>query len=104
MKYAYYALMKGVIDNFLNSKYIGEERVYKVYYSLKLSFDSIFYLLSSIMAYALFSNEYWFPSMAGGQGSCGQIYKEYPNWPTDKRRELEMFLMLQLGVHAFSVF
>ena len=52
----------------------------------------------------MFRNEYWFPSIVGGCGSCSEIYKEYPDWPTNKRTELEIFFMIQLGVHVFSVF
>ena len=71
---------------------------------LKLSFDAVFYSCVTIFAYTLFRKEYWFPSMAGGCGSCSQIYKEYPSWPVDSRAHLEMYFMIQLGIHFFSLF
>lgn len=56
------------------------------------------------MAYAMFRGDYWFPSMVGGCGSCSQIYKDYPNWPAGSRSKLEMYFMIQLGIHFFSLF
>jgi len=50
---------------------------------LKLSLDSVFYSFTTILAYFLFKDEYWFPSIVGGCGACGQIYKDYPNWPAN---------------------
>lgn len=75
VKYSYYALMKNKIEAILHPKYEGEERIYKVNSVLKLSLDSIFYTFTTIFAYFLFRNEYWFPSIAGGCGECAQIYK-----------------------------
>jgi ceramide synthetase len=96
--------MRSRIETILHAKYEGEERIYKLNSVTKLSLDSIFYSFTTILAYALFRNEYWFPSIVGGCGACGQIYKEYPNWPTDSAAKLEMYFMIQLGVHVFSVF
>jgi hypothetical protein len=67
--------MKNKIEAILHPKYEGEERIYKVNSVLKLTLDSIFYSFTSIFAYFLFRNEYWFPSIVGGCGECGQIYK-----------------------------
>lgn len=75
VKYSYYALMKNKIEAILHSKYEGEERIYKLNSVLKLSLDTIFYSSASILAFILFKNEYWFPSIVGGCGECGQIYK-----------------------------
>jgi ceramide synthetase len=67
--------MKGRIESIIHSKYEGEERAHKTTFVLKLSFDTIFYTSVTVFAYLLFRQEYWFPSMAGGCGSCSQIYK-----------------------------
>jgi len=32
------------------------------------------------------------------------MYQDYPDWPKQKRIELEIYFLFQLGVHAFSVF
>lgn len=56
------------------------------------------------MAFVFFRKEYWFPSIVGGCGECAKIYKDYPDWPAEKRTELEIYFLFQLGVHAFSVF
>lgn len=96
--------MRNKMDSILNAKYIGEERVYKLNSVMKLSLDSVFYTFTSLLAFVLFREEYWFPTLVGGSGKCEKMYKEYPNWPSDKRPELEMFFMIQLGVHIFSVF
>jgi hypothetical protein len=42
--------------------------------------------------------------MIGGEGKCSSIYDNYPDWPNSKRKEMEIFFMVQLGVHIFSVF
>lgn len=55
---------------------------------MKLSFDSIFYTFVTALAYILFRNDYWFPSMVGGCGSCSMIYKDYPNWPAASSSKL----------------
>lgn len=60
--------------------------------------------MTSCLAYYLFGAEPWFPAMVGGQGKCTSLYDPYPNWPEAKRTELEIFFMIQLGVHVFSVF
>ena len=96
--------MRSRIEKIVNLRYIGEERIKKREMVLKLSYDTCFYTFATVTAYALFRREHWFPTMAGGCGACEQIYKEYPNWPDTKRTELEIFFMVQLGVHAFSVF
>jgi ceramide synthetase len=103
VKYSYYHFMKGVVERVLHSKYEGEERIYKVNSVLKLSLDSVFYSFTTVLAYILFRDEYWFPSIVGGCGECAQIYRDYPNWPTNTAN-LEMYFMIQLGVHIFSVF
>ena len=32
------------------------------------------------------------------------IFKDYPNWPEDSRFKLELYFMIQLGIHFFSLF
>ncbi len=88
----------------MHKKYEGEERAYKTQVVQKLSFDTIFYTFVTILAYMLFREDYWFPGMVGGCGSCLQIYKEYPNWPSTSTKNLEMYFMIQLGIHFFSLF
>lgn len=80
--------MRKPIQAILKPKYEGEEKVRKIEMLLKLSYDTFFYATSTIICYVIFTPEYWFPMSAGGQGYCSQIYKEYPDWPTDKRWEL----------------
>jgi hypothetical protein len=80
--------MRKHIEVLVHPRYIGEERIQKREMVLKLSYDSVFYSLSTITAFVLFRSEYWFPSIVGGEGSCSQMYKEYPNWPSTKRTEL----------------
>jgi hypothetical protein len=104
VKYSWFYLMSSRIEAMVHSKYEGEERAHKHRSILKLSFDTIFYSLVTIMAYTMFRNDYWFPSMVGGCGSCSQIYKDYPNWPADSRFKLEVYFMIQLGIHFFSFF
>ena len=71
---------------------------------LKLSYDTIFYTISTVICYSIFSSEYWFPTAAGGSGACSRIYEEYPNWPSTMRNQLEIYFMFHLGVHLFSIF
>lgn len=92
------------MESIVNSKYEGEERIHKHRFILKLSFDTIFYTGCTIMAYVLFRNSYWFPSLVGGCGSCSQIYRDFPNWPAASKTSLEMYFMVQLGIHFFSFF
>jgi hypothetical protein len=68
VKYSYYAVMKNKIEAILHSKYEGEERIYRLNSVLKLSLDSIFYASTSVFAFVLFKDEYWFPSIVGGCG------------------------------------
>jgi hypothetical protein len=96
--------MQNRIESILLPKYIGEERVRKLRVCLKLSNDTIFYTFVTVLAYVLFRNEYWFPTMVGGCGSCDKVYKDFPNWPSTSRYELEMYFMIQLGIHTFSLF
>lgn len=60
--------MKNTIESILHEKYQGEERVHKLSLVLKFSLDSVFYMLTTIFAYILFRNEYWFPDSVGGCG------------------------------------
>jgi ceramide synthetase len=96
--------MKQYLESILHSKYEGEERIYKLNSIIKLSLDSVFYASTTVFAYYLFRDQYWFPSIVGGCGQCGQIYKEYPDWPKGSASKLEMYFMIQLGVHLYSVF
>lgn len=75
VKYSWFYFLEAYIESIVHSKYEGEERVHKTRSLLKLSFDSLFYTFVTVFAYVLFRDEYWFPSMAGGCGSCSQIYK-----------------------------
>lgn len=56
------------MESIVHSKYVGEERIYKTMVVKKLSFDSVFYSATTILAYVLFREEYWFPSIVGGKG------------------------------------
>lgn len=87
-KYSWYYLMRNKIESIVHSKYEGEERIHKHRSMMKLSFDSIFYTFVTILAYVLFRNEYWFPTMVGGCGSCSMLYKDYPNWPAGSSSKL----------------
>lgn len=69
-----------------------------------MSFDTLFYTMTTSLAYYLFKDEPWFPSIIGGAGKCTSIYDHYPDWPVQKRTDLEVFFMIQLGVHVLSVF
>ena len=68
--------MKQYLESILHPKYEGEERIYKLNSIVKLSLDSVFYASTTVFAYYLFREQYWFPSIVGGCGQCGQIYKE----------------------------
>ena len=97
--------MDRYIANILHPKFSGSQRQYKLYSVKKLSLDGIFYSSCTILAYSLFRQEYWFPSIAGGCGACGSLYKDYPDWPLgDVRGKMEMYFNMQMGVHIFSVF
>ena len=96
--------MAGPINSILHSKYEGETRIHKHKLILKLAYDVLFYLFITVLSYLLFVNEYWFPSMVGGCGSCSNLYKDYPNWPEGSADKLEMYFLIQLGIHVFSVF
>ena len=96
--------MKGRMEKIVHPKYEGEERVRKLNSMLKLSGDTIFYLMATFSSYLLFRNEYWFPTIAGGSGASDQFYRNYPNWPDGSRLSLEIYFMIQLGIHFFSVF
>lgn len=71
---------------------------------LKLSYDSVFYLICSAISFYLFSSQPWFPNWVGGKGTCQNTYLAYPSIPVRNKNELEIFYCLQLGVHVFSVF
>lgn len=104
-KYGYYALARNYFDrHVLMEKYEGESRRLKLESVLKLSYDSLFYLCTSAVAFVLFRQEPWFPNWVGGSGKCENIFMNYPAIPSAKKSELEMFYALQLGVHLFSVF
>ena len=92
------------MEKMVHEKYVGEERVRKLRSMLKLSNDSIFYTIITVFAYVLFRNEYWFPTMVGGCGACSEMYRNYPNWPNNSQFKLEVYFMMQLGVHFFSLF
>ena len=72
--------------------------------TLKLTYDTFFYLFTAGTAFVLFRDQSWFPGWVGGKGSCQNIYREFPDIPQDKRVEMELFYAFQLGVHIFSVF
>ena len=104
IKYTYFYFIDRTIEALIHPKFTGYERDYKLYSLKKLTFDTVFYSTCTIYSYWTFRNEYWFPSMAGGCGECGGIYKDYPNWPPNLRSSMEMYFNIQLGVHLFSVF
>jgi hypothetical protein len=80
--------MRNTIDGILHVKYSGPEREYKLKALLKFSIDTVFYSCMTFMAYYLFRDEYWFPWPLGGNGSCSDLYKEYPNWPSASASKL----------------
>ena len=67
-KYSYYHFMRNKIYEIVDRKYEGEEKDRKTTYLLKFSYDSCFYLFTTIVAYVFFREEYWFPSIIGGCG------------------------------------
>lgn len=87
----------------LMPKYEGDARTLKAKGVAKLVFDTWFYFSTTLSAFLIFRKEPWFTSMIGGEGKCSNMYTHYPDWPVEKRNELEIFFMLQLGVHIFSV-
>ena len=44
--------------------------------------------------------------MIGGSGSCSNTYENFPNWPENEgtRLKIEIYYMIQLGIHFFSLF
>lgn len=88
----------------VKEKYQGEEKERKVDQLKKLSFDFLFYSAISVYGFLQFRDQYWFPEILGGQGKCIQIYQDYPNWPSEKRPQMESYFCFQLGVHLFSLF
>lgn len=103
-KSSYFSFMSKPLSSILNPSYSGELRNSKLQFMLKLSYDTIFYSIATLASYLTFRNENWFPSAVGGCGTCGQIYKDYPNWPSKLRPELEIYFCFQLGVHLYSIF
>lgn len=104
-QYLYYNLASNYFDkHFLLDKYEKESRKLKLESVLKLSYDTVFYLCTTIICYCLFSNEPWFPNWAGGSGKCENIFLNYPAIPSSKKNQLEIFYAFQLGVHISSVF
>lgn len=77
--------MKNLINSIVHPKYEGEMRERKTKYVLKLSYDCMFYSFTTIVSYLFFREEYWFPAVVGGCGDCSKLYKDYPNWPQQKR-------------------
>lgn len=96
--------MNKPIANLLNPSYEGEVKRAKLQFMLKLTYDTIFYSLATVISYLTFRQEPWFPLAVGGCGSCEKIYQDYPNWPKNKRPELEIYFCFQLGVHMYSIF
>ncbi len=42
--------------------------------------------------------------MMGGEGECKLIYREFPDWPSQAvAPKIEIFYMVQLGIHFFSM-
>lgn len=70
---------------------------------LKLSYDMLFYGANSVITMYLFWEEGWFPSCIGGRGSCEGIFKDYPDWPPNKRPQMQAYYLFHLGVHFFSL-
>jgi len=56
IKYTYYTTMRKPIEKIIHSRYIGEERIKKREMVLKLSYDTVFYSLTTITAFILFRN------------------------------------------------
>ncbi len=53
-KYGYYHFMRNKINRVINLKYEGEVRDKKTIYVLKLSYDTLFYSFTTIVAYLFF--------------------------------------------------
>ena len=80
------------------------ERLYRAQAILKLTFDLIFYSCTTFAAFLLFKDKYWFPKQLGGAGSADEIFREYPDYPSDSDPFiLETYYMVQLGVYAFKI-
>jgi hypothetical protein len=41
---------------------------------VKQTYEGIFHLASTVVSFWLFREEYWFPQMTGGCGSCDRIF------------------------------
>ena len=95
--------MRQNIMKIVHPKYEDEEREKKIRNLLKLSYDSLFYLSNTLVTLYLFREESWFPSWVGGEGSCDLIYEDFPNWPPNKRSQIEIYFLFHLGVHFFSM-
>ena len=106
IKYVFFAVSKSTAYAIVHPKYHSSEgeRVYRAQAILKLTFDLIFYSCTTFAAFFLFKDKYWFPKQLGGAGSADEIFREYPDYPSDSDPFiLETYYMVQLGVYAFKI-
>ena len=64
-----------------NAYFSPEVQQQKINNITKQSYDVIFHTATTIVIFALFRKESWFPMCLGGVGSCDAIFASYPNWP-----------------------
>ena len=107
MKYGYFKLMHNYLSGILSPKVENEQdRAYRLNSLKKLTFDTIYYTCMTVITFRVFSKEHWFPTFIGGEGSCNQIYRHYPNWPNenDNKSNMEIYYMIQFGVHLYEIY
>jgi len=74
------------------------ERVQKAY---KWFWSAIYYSCSTVTAYILFKDEYFFPKMLGGSADCSAIFQYTPAAPDIPYGKL--FYMVQFGSHLHTL-
>jgi hypothetical protein len=73
---------------------------------VKQSFDLIFHTFVTLFSFFTFGGQEWFSSLLGGasQEMAPDVFKGFPNWPTELRGEIEFFVVFQLGVNLYLLF
>lgn len=78
-----------------------EERVERSKKACKWIMCILYYSASTTICYFLFKNQFFFPPMLGGEGSCPDIFKYLPEAPEIPYGQI--FYMVQFGCHLHTL-
>jgi ceramide synthetase len=98
----FHYLLYPSVYQIIDPKHKGPERVERTKKVSKWIYDTCYYGYMTFFVYHMMGDAYFLPPLLGGQGSCANLFIDYPALPSVP--QMQIYYLVQLGSHLCSVF